>query len=176
MRRYGIYAKQVDVTTPESGVTKDYTDPLAKSTGSETASDDMVSEGGPVVTAMREFHTGATRHSDEGKLDYEGFFSPHVLKRYAEYMNKHGTQADGKVRGSDDWQQGIPRAVYMKSMLRHLMDVWGIHRQEDYDPSLRDAHETALCALMFNTMGYLFEILKEKARHPEGPPLPEETD
>ena len=121
---------------------------------------------------MRTFDTGATRHSDEGKLDFEGFLSPHVLKRYAEYLNEHRTQADGKVRASDNWQQGIPLTVYMKSMLRHLMDVWVIHRQEDYDPpvSLRDAHETALCALMFNTMGYLFEILKEKAMHPEPPP------
>lgn len=121
----------------------------------------------PVPSAdavMRQFESGATRHTDEGKLDYEGFLSPHVLKRYAEYLDEHRTQADGKLRDSDNWQQGIPLTVYMKSMLRHMMDVWGQHREENYAPpsALRKAHEDALCAVMFNVMGYLYEILKER--------------
>src|SRR5687768_4320669 len=37
-------------------------------------------------SAMREFETGATRNLDNGKLDYEGFLSPLVMERFAEYM------------------------------------------------------------------------------------------
>ena len=43
----------------------------------------------------RQFSTGATRDTDEGKYDYEGFFSPLVLERYGEYMNKHRQQSAG---------------------------------------------------------------------------------
>lgn len=105
---------------------------------------------------MREFETGATRDSDEGKLDFEGFFSPLVLQRYAEYMNKHRVQADGGLRDSDNWQHGIPKDAYIKSGWRHFMDWWMAHRGL---PS-REGIEEALCALIFNAMGYLFEILK----------------
>ena len=38
---------------------------------------------------IRTFETGATRDTELGKLDYEGFLSPTVLKAYAEYLNKH---------------------------------------------------------------------------------------
>jgi len=38
---------------------------------------------------IRKFDTGATRDTNEGKYDYEGILSPTVIKRYAEYMNKH---------------------------------------------------------------------------------------
>ena len=65
------------------------------------------------MNEMREFETGATRDTNDGKLDFEGFLSPLALVRYAEYMNKNRIQADGKVRASDNWQKGIPREVYM---------------------------------------------------------------
>ena len=107
---------------------------------------------------MREFETGATRDTDEGKLDYEGFLSPLVLRRFAEYMHVNRIQADGKMRASDNWQKGIPIDQYMKSMFRHFVDVWGGHR---YNTPL-DEREVALCALMFNVQGMLYEILKEK--------------
>lgn len=106
---------------------------------------------------MREFKTGATRDTDEGKLDYEGFLSHPVLRRYAEYMHKNREQADGKFRPSDNWQKGIPKDAYMKSMWRHFMDVWHGHRKTDEDM------EEALCALLFNVMGYLHETIKEKS-------------
>ena len=54
---------------------------------------------------MRTFDTGATRDSDNDKLDYEGFLSPLVLRRYAEYLHKHRKQSDGKIRTSDNWQK-----------------------------------------------------------------------
>lgn len=107
---------------------------------------------------MRVFKTGATRDSEDNKLDYEGFLSPIVLERYAEYLHKHRKQADGKMRSADNWQEGIPKDVYMKSLWRHFMDLWKEHR--GYKG--RDGIEDALCAVMFNTMGYLFEHLKNK--------------
>lgn len=105
---------------------------------------------------MREFETGATRNSDTGKLDYEGFFSPLVLKRRAEYMHKHRVQANGQLRASDNWQKGIPITEYIKSGWRHFHDWWAAHRGNDVDI------EEAICALMFNAEGYLHELLKAK--------------
>lgn len=120
---------------------------------------------------MRKFESGATRDNDETKLDFEGFLSPQVLRRYAEYMNENRTQADGNVRASDNWQKGIPRDAYMKSMWRHFFEVWEFHRYEMGQQAngrtaefLRDDIGTtmkgkeALCALLFNVMGYLFEL------------------
>ena len=107
---------------------------------------------------MREFDTGATRDTEEGKLDYEGFLSPLVIERYGQYMNTHRIQADGKLRASDNWQKGIPREAYIKSGWRHFFDWWALHRGYNRDVQLQDA----LCALLFNVMGYLHEVLKER--------------
>ena len=121
-----------------------------------------------VYDVMREFTSGATRHTDEGKFDYEGFLSPLVLKRFAEYMHANRVQADGELRTSDNWQKGIPREQYMKSMFRHFMDTWELHREfldepaelvTDHDRNLK---EEALCGVLFNAMGYLHELLKEQ--------------
>lgn len=109
---------------------------------------------------MREFETGATRDSDKDKLDYEGFLSPLVIQRYSEYMHKHRKQADGKMRDSDNWQSGIPKDAYMKSMFRHFMEAWKTHR--GYDEVEGEGMEDALCAIIFNAMGYLFEELQDE--------------
>jgi hypothetical protein len=108
---------------------------------------------------MRQFDTGATRNTDLGKLDYEGFLHPSVLKRYAQYLSKHQTQADGKIRESDNWQKGIPQNVYMKSMFRHFMDMWECHRGSTL--TTNEQLEESICAVMFNAMGYLFEHLRQ---------------
>lgn len=116
-------------------------------------------EGNDLSTrAIRLFKTGATRDTEEGKLDFEGFFSPIVIERFGECMHKHRKQSDGKLRDSDNWQKGIPKKVYMKSFWRHFLDLWKEHRGY----RSRDGIEEALCGLIFNAMGYLFEILKEK--------------
>ena len=110
---------------------------------------------------MRQFGTGATRNSDEGKYDYEGFISPLVLERYAAYMNKHRKQADGNLRASDNWQKGFGDNhldVCMKSGWRHFMDWWKQHRGYQGQDTLEDS----LCALLFNVQAYLFKILKDK--------------
>jgi hypothetical protein len=106
----------------------------------------------------RQFESGAYRDTDEDKFDYEGFLSPFVLERYAEYMNKHRMQSNGELRDSDNWQKGIPKYVYIKSGWRHFFDWWKEHR----GIPTKEGIEDALCALMFNVMGYLHELLKEK--------------
>ena len=108
---------------------------------------------------MASFQTGATRTSEQGKFDYEGFLSPIVIDRYAAYMHKHRSTPDGGFRASDNWQLGIPLDAYMKSMWRHFMDVWRQHRGHPGQDTL----EESLCALVFNAMGYLHETSKKNA-------------
>ena len=106
----------------------------------------------------RSFESGATRDTDAGKYDYEGFLSPLVIERYAEYMNSNRVQSDGKLRDSDNWTKGIPLTAYMKSMWRHFMDLWCEHRGH----KTVDGIEIALCAVIFNSMGYLHELLSKR--------------
>jgi hypothetical protein len=110
---------------------------------------------------MREFETGATRDEAEGKPDYEGFISPLVTKRFGEYMLKHQAQADGKLRASDNWQKGIPRDQYVKSLLRHVQDLL-LHHDGFEAEATESSLEDVLCAIRFNVDGYLFEILSQK--------------
>jgi hypothetical protein len=63
------------------------------------------------------------------------------------------------MRDSDNWQKGMGKDVYIKSGFRHFMDWWMEHRGQDSREGLQDA----LCALLFNTMGYLYEDLKGEA-------------
>lgn len=112
------------------------------------------------MNSTRQFETGATRDTDTNKYDYEGFESPLVTERFAEFMHTNRKQSDGNYRDSDNWQKGIPKNAYMKSMWRHLMDVWLHHR--GYGHKAKEPLEAALCAIRFNVNGYLFEVLKEK--------------
>jgi hypothetical protein len=107
---------------------------------------------------VRVFQTGATRNLDDGKLDFEGFLSPAVLMRFAEYMHKNRIQRDGARRDGDNWQRGIPKDAYIKSGLRHVLDWWLAHRGLEG----RESVEEALCAVIFNASGYLFELLRER--------------
>jgi len=116
---------------------------------------------------MRTFDTGATRTNDTGKLDYEGFLSPLVLERYAQYLNKHRVQADGNIRDSDNWQKGIPKSAYIKSAWRHFMDWWKGHRTPVLQAAIggtNEQFEDAMMAVLFNVMGYAHEYLKEQAK------------
>lgn len=108
---------------------------------------------------MRTFESGATRDDSDTKLDFEGFLSPAVIERYAEYMHENRIQTDGNLRDSDNWQKGIPKDQYMKSLWRHFFAVWKEHRTCAENAQVM---EDALCAVMFNTMGYLHEYLKEQ--------------
>ena len=113
---------------------------------------------GNVGGKVRTFDTGATRDRDDTKVDPEGFLSPAVLLAYCEYMHKHRVQSDGSLRDSDNWQKGIPLDAYMKSLLRHVFDLWMEHRGLPSREGLKDA----LCGIIFNVQGYLFEVLKKE--------------
>ena len=115
---------------------------------------------------MRTFDTGATRDSDQDKIDYDGFISPLVLERFGQYMHQHRLQADGQMRASDNWQKGIPIAQYMKSKWRHFVDTWKWVR--GVRPAPAASMEDSLCAELFNTMGLLHEVLKAKQENPDG--------
>ncbi len=121
--------------------------------------DDLVHKFAERRDQHQEFETGAFRNSEEGKLDYEGFLSPLALERYAEYMHKHRHLEDGRLRDSDNWQKGVPRSSYMKSMWRHLITIWNWHRQTGRGG---ETIQDALCGVIFNAMGYLHEVEKEK--------------
>lgn len=111
----------------------------------------------------RIFDTGADRDTEDGKLDYEAFLSPIVLRRYAEYMHAHRTRADGTLRDGDNWQKGIPFDAYMKSGWRHFFDWWAMHRWDPENVEDTEFMEEAICALIFNAMGYLHELLAASA-------------
>jgi hypothetical protein len=111
---------------------------------------------------MRTFESGATRSNDDEKIDYEGFMSPAAVRLFGRYMQRHQICEDGSQRASDNWQNGIPLSSYMKSMFRHFVDLWELHRRGDTltGPGI----EEALGALMFNVQGYAHEWVKEEER------------
>lgn len=119
---------------------------------------------------MRKFDTGATRDSDDGKYDYEAFFSPITLECCAEYMHKHRIQADGSLRDGDNWQNHFGSDhfnVCIKSLFRHFIDFWFLHRgYKRFDK--KDGHEItkkeALCAMIFNEFAYLDKLLKDELK------------
>lgn len=110
---------------------------------------------------MMAFSTGATRSADEDKLDIEGFIHPAVLQRYCQYLHKHRVQADGKMRESDNWQKGMPIRRYVKSLLRHVKDVWLHHRGQGHLAEYED-EEDCICGVLFNANGLLLEKLVER--------------
>jgi hypothetical protein len=142
-------------------------DPMCHCSANTPPEESGYPTGIQVVTGgVRLFDTGASRDTEEGKPDYEGYLSPLVIERFGQYMVKHQIQSDGTYRPGDNWQKGIPFKVYMKSGWRHFMDWWSLHRDgsslEPSSPSGVNLTEEALCALMFNVMGYLHELLKRK--------------
>lgn len=113
---------------------------------------------------LRNFDTGATRDTDDGKYDYEAFLSPHVIEAYGAYMHEHRKQPDGKLRDGDNWQKGIPLTVYIKSAWRHFLQLWMIHRgliARD-EKGNRVTLRQAACGVLFNVMGYLHEVLQKE--------------
>jgi hypothetical protein len=131
---------------------------------------------------MRVFDSGASRDTDVDKIDPEGALSSLVEERYCQYMKRHSYLLDGSTRPSDNWQKGWPLSVYMKSLKRHVLALWkvhrgfGVHPEKGTDP--QDIEEV-LCAIKFNVDGYLHEVVKarlfkslganEKGRQEVGP-------
>lgn len=108
---------------------------------------------------VREFASGATRNVDTSQPDYEAFLSPLVIQRYGEFMHQNRFRPNGELRDGDDWQKGIPMDSYMKSGWRHFFAWWRYYRNGGGQARVL---EDAICALLFNAMGYLHEFLKNK--------------
>jgi hypothetical protein len=135
---------------------------------------------------LRTFASGATRDTASGKLDPEGFLDPLVVVAFAEYMDRHRIQSDGSLRASDNWQAGFPRSQTMKSLWRHFLDLWLLHRghppvSKDHRAfyekdrtarfslgfllpladayALESTKREVLCALYFNVSAYLREVI-----------------
>lgn len=113
--------------------------------------------------AQEGFTTGATRSTSEGKVDFEGHINPEVLAIYGDYMHRHRVQRNGKLRASDNWQQGIPLHRYMKSLLRHTFELWRMWRGTGVvnpDSGGFFQFRDVLCAILFNVMGMIYEMNK----------------
>jgi hypothetical protein len=120
---------------------------------------------------MQTFESGATRNSDEHKYDFEGFLSPAVLERYGQYMHAHRQVPDGTLRDADNWQKGIPLTKYIKSLVRHVFDLWRAWRSGgesgtvvDKDSGQAVGIDELVCAVLFNAMGFLHERLKNRVQ------------
>lgn len=127
-----------------------------------TPYEDQEADVHEVRAPIQAFDTGATRNVDTHKYDYEGFLNPEVLHAFGAYMHRHRVQKDGSVRASDNWQRGMPPEVYMKSLVRHVIDLWRVHRGgtvTNPDDGAVSTAEELCCAIMFNVMGYLKETL-----------------
>lgn len=115
------------------------------------------------MSEIREFDSGATRDTAEGKLSYVKALSPIVLQKYVEYLDKHRLQPNGKTREFDNWKKGIDKDIYMDSLGRHFMSAWLLHdgfRSKDNHGEV--TLEDSLCGIVFNAIGYLYEILRNK--------------
>lgn len=129
----------------------------------ESVSDMTATEAVQATGTIRTFDSGATRDTDLGKINYVKMLSPIVLQRYGEYLGKHRLQSDGSLRDWNNWKQGIPQQTYFESLYRHLHAVWllrdGFGAADNHGPV---TVEDGLCGILFNAMGLLHEILKDK--------------
>lgn len=106
----------------------------------------------------------ATRSSLVGKPQLIKYISPLVIKAFGEYMLKHQTQEDGKLRDGDNWRHGWDSKEWNDglpdSKMRHFLDEWLIH--DGYELEARSDEVEALCAQMFGTMARLHNILHKR--------------
>ena len=114
---------------------------------------------------MRKFKSGATRDTIEGKPQYHGYFSPAMFRLFGEYMLKHQRQANGKMRGCDNWKRGIDLDIYLDSLWRHFMDFW--EYMEGGQPKDRKTGEAvcwkdAAAGVLFNLQGIIHEKIKKE--------------
>lgn len=118
----------------------------------------------PVLSeaSIKQFKSGATRNIDVNKFDYEAFVNPEALHAFGEYMHSHRKQRDGSLRDGDNWQKGIPFRTYVKSLVRHTIDLWRMDRGYDVvNPDTGQPHtkQELCCAIVFNAFGYLKELI-----------------
>jgi hypothetical protein len=105
---------------------------------------------------IRSFDTGATRDTAEGKLDFEGFLHPLFIEQFGKYMHMHRHLSDGTLRDSDNWQKGIPQDVCMKSLFRHVFEMWKEHRGYP----TRNGIVAAAMGIIFNVQAYIVQYIE----------------
>lgn len=118
------------------------------------------------MNTIRTAETGGSRDTSKDKLEYARFLSPEVLEMYATYMHKHRLMKDGTLREPDNWKCGMPRQWYMDGMYRHMHDLWMIHETGKAVRPETGEEVTiteALCAIIFNAMGYLYEVIRGRS-------------
>jgi hypothetical protein len=119
-----------------------------------------------LVEQLRAYDSGAVRDAAEGKNDYEGALCPLTLEAYGDYMRaKQIRLSDGTLRSSDNWQLGMSQSDYLKSLWRHFLQLWKLHRGHpviDEKTGHRVTRRDACCAILFNVFGYLRGVLLEE--------------
>lgn len=109
--------------------------------------------------AMRKFVTGATRDNDAQKLNYIGSLSPLVLRRFTQFMRDHNIKGGELKRNEANWKKGMPLKSYIESKMRHFVDTWILHEGYEEGNIIE-----MLCADLFNTQGYLHELLVKQLK------------
>lgn len=107
---------------------------------------------------MRRFETGANRDQNTTKVNYMGHISPLVTHEYGKYMHACRALPDGSFRDAENWKLGMPINVWLESLVRHMEDVKLI--ADGYpDVATTPDMKKALCAVLFNAQGLLYQIL-----------------
>lgn len=117
------------------------------------------------MVKIRKFKSGASRDTNEGKIEYARHLSPEVIKFFCEYMHKHRKLPGGSLRDPDNWKKGFPKQSYVDSGFRHFMEMWLLHEKRKTKKLTQKESEEfkdALCGIMFNAIGHLHEELKDK--------------
>lgn len=115
------------------------------------------------VGGGRVFETGAIRDVNTTKVNVMGHISPLVTKFYTEYLHECRKLQDGTLRDAENWKLGMPEQVWLESFVRHTEDVKLIadgFPDAAHTPDMKKA----LCAVLFNAQGLLYQILvRERA-------------
>ncbi len=114
---------------------------------------------------IRTFASGATRDVVDGKFDYDGFLSPHLIEAFGTYMHFNRHLPDGSTRPGDNWQHGFDEGVARSSLWRHFNDFWRATRPtepggHEYYP-IKENVLWAAMGVIFNTQAMVHVLMKD---------------
>jgi len=113
----------------------------------------------------RVFESGASRNSEEGKLQKDRFLNPRVIHEYSKFMHNNRKTDSGLVREGDNWQAGIPIPALLGSMTRHTEDV-KLHLG-GYSADADEEYLDSIFGAIFNLMGLAHAELNLKGKEDE---------